>query len=140
MTEVPVTLNVGGKTFVTTEKTLEKSSVLHKLVSSKSRYYPIFIDRSPKAFTHVLDYLRDNNHKVPEEYRYELDYYKVEYTDDNIRITSCGCSTLAAFTNLCGECNKCDAHTTTCLFSGCANDLDCSGCGRCAQHCGCIYC
>ena len=36
---------------------------------------PIFIDRDPEAFKHVLNLLRDPRYDFPDQYQYELEYY-----------------------------------------------------------------
>lgn len=86
-----VQLNVGGKIFETTSETLElgNSSYFRNLLSNKYKNYfdkdkdkqieEIFIDRSPKNFERVLDYLRNPNTKVDIKYKSEFDYYLIKY-------------------------------------------------------------
>lgn len=110
-----ITFNVGGKVFVTTKSTIARSCFLSALVSGKyaeSMSTPGFIDRSPKGFVHILDFLRDVNYKVVERYQYELDYYGIDYKEENIYRV-----------NRCVDCNKCSEHDNRCV--------DCS---KCVKH------
>ena len=82
-----ISLNVGGTLFTTTLDTLNKSGYFSTMFSGawKERLNEtIFIDRSPKGFQHVLDFLRDPQYEVPARYKYELEFYKVNYEDNNI--------------------------------------------------------
>ena len=66
-----VKLNVGGTIFETTDQTLLINSEYFVALfnKDKSRYFDpndnqikeIFIDRSPKAFEHILEYWRNPN-------------------------------------------------------------------------------
>jgi hypothetical protein len=40
---------------------------------------PIFIDRDPENFRHILAVLRDPQHQVPNNLLYELDYFQMEW-------------------------------------------------------------
>ena len=76
-----ITLNVGGTRFVTTTSTLEKSSFFVSLLqrwsppSDSDSLNEIFVDRSPTAFGHILNLMRDIQHPFPEDYLYELGFY-----------------------------------------------------------------
>jgi hypothetical protein len=89
-----IKLNVGGTSYVTTVETLmsEEGTLLYALCTGESTVIPdkngeIFIDRSPKYFPLILDYLRTPNLEITfEEYTWsqvqeiekELDYYQVQ--------------------------------------------------------------
>jgi len=77
-----IKLNLGGTLFETTKTTLcfvPNSSLAVNIVGRNEKLIesgqPIFIDRDPKAFEHVLNLLRDTRYSFPDEYRYELEYY-----------------------------------------------------------------
>ncbi|KAG2389628.1 hypothetical protein C9374_014188 [Naegleria lovaniensis] len=95
-----VKLNVGGKLFQTTSKTLKKSEILYYLYRSANSQKKkensieavtdengvIFIDRDPKYFIHVLNYLRDGmlvgciedlSHGMIEHIIHEASYFKI---------------------------------------------------------------
>ena len=56
----PVTLNVGGETFVSYRHTLLESEFLGGLLSDEMEEATeeIFVDRDPKLFVHILSWLR----------------------------------------------------------------------------------
>jgi len=79
-----ITINVGGKLFTTTTETLFLSKYFKEISEDKIKCEKdgngyIFIDRSPKTFQHVLDFIRDDKYPFPDEYEYELDFYKIQY-------------------------------------------------------------
>jgi hypothetical protein len=54
-----IELVIGGKSFITLKSTLTKySSLLANLVTDGKHHGSIFLDRSPKYFNEILDYLR----------------------------------------------------------------------------------
>lgn len=161
-----VTLNVGGKIFITTKDTLNRSAYFAALLShkwSETCDKPIFIDRSPTGFKHVLDFLRDNQYRVPAKYEYELIYYQIEYKPENIQSNCTQCNACNRHKlDKCTQCNACNRHkldkctqcnacsdhqdmyeqttvitTSYCIISGCRNQIACCGCNRCSHHCGC---
>lgn len=90
-----VTLNVGGKPFITCKGTLMRfeNSYFYQLMNSDSiksesgGYY--FIDRDPTHFGIIMSYLRTGvipklklNHKQVEELRKEFDYYHLPLAED----------------------------------------------------------
>ncbi len=82
-----ITLNVGGQLFTTTIETLVSSSSyfsgLFKFNSSQEE--PLFIDRSPKAFAEILEYIRSpQTYHVPKKYENELIYYGIQYDKSNL--------------------------------------------------------
>lgn len=89
-----VTLDVGGRKFVTLASTLEESSFLRSMVSGRWDHDrqpdgSYFIDASPDLFEHVLEYLRrgcmplfwdqDKGHDLTlyKALRQEADYYDI---------------------------------------------------------------
>ena len=94
------TLNVGGTLFTTTLDTLNKSGYFSTMFNGawkEKLNETIFIDRSPKGFQHILDFLRDPQYVIPFRYKYELEFYQVNYKDDNIE-------------RKCSQCNRCYDH------------------------------
>jgi hypothetical protein len=80
-----ITLNVGGKLFCTKKETLLRSGYFRDLFElTELKEGPLFVDRSGKAFESVLEYLRDERRVVPLKYRYELDFYRIEYVSKGI--------------------------------------------------------
>jgi hypothetical protein len=80
-----IKLNVGGTHFETTKQTLNASEFFSTMLAATTlSNIPIFIDRDPDAFTHILRYLRNPKYKVPAIYTDELDYYLVSYKPRNL--------------------------------------------------------
>ena len=80
-----VILNVGGKLFETTSDTLIKSKYfVTRLNGDWNEKEIMFVDRNPNAFEDILNYMRDINHRVNRKYKYELDFYAITYTEDNL--------------------------------------------------------
>lgn len=72
-----IILDVDETLFKITQTTLELSYYFKMMLSDvyKERLdRPIFINRSPEGFRHILDFLRDNNYKIPSTYEYELNF------------------------------------------------------------------
>ncbi len=89
-----VTLNVGGKEFVTRRGTLEATDSFFSALMTHSEGPNVFIDRDPTHFRHVLNYLRGsttlpNDEAGLRELQAEADFYCLsalkEYTNDEIR-------------------------------------------------------
>ena len=81
-----ITLNVGGRLFITTTFTLtQEDSMLKAMISGKYKILKdkddnIFIDRDPDLFKQVLHYLRTDYYPTTEnrnEFKNELDYYSI---------------------------------------------------------------
>lgn len=80
-------LNVGGTIFETRRSTLVSGSQFFEaLLSDRWKGTacvtdePLFLDRDPVGFGHVLNYLRDANYPFPtSNYRHELDFYGVNH-------------------------------------------------------------
>lgn len=89
-----ITLNVGGKTFMTRKSIIEKSEFFRGMLEDISYKGEIFVDRSPLIFGHVLDCLRDKEYPYPSKYRSELDYFLIDlenvtlYDEDKTTITA----------------------------------------------------
>ena len=82
-----ITLQVGERTFETTESTLRKSNYFVTFLDRwelNSKKDKVFIDRNGEAFSHILNLLRDNNYHFPSEYLYELEFYQID-TPENIK-------------------------------------------------------
>ncbi len=82
-----ITLNVGGQLFTTTIDTLVLNSAyfsgLFKFNSSQEE--PLFIDRSPRAFAEILEYIRSpETYHVPKKYENELIFYGIPYDESNL--------------------------------------------------------
>lgn len=80
--EAPVTLNVGGKSFTTTRRTLMCIPYFSAL--SSGWQVPEFIDRSPEAFDAILNHARDSRYAIPTKYAPDASYfgYEVERFED----------------------------------------------------------
>ena len=76
-----IKLNVGGTLFEATRRTLAKASFFMGLfkTSTAGTSEPVFIDRSPHIFKHVLSYLRDSHYPYPDKYESELEYFGICY-------------------------------------------------------------
>lgn len=78
-----ITLDVGGTLFKTTSVTLSNSIYLTALIKDTKIMEPIFIDRCPVIFQHVLNYLRDPLYIYPSTHLSELGFYGVAYSKYN---------------------------------------------------------
>lgn len=86
MNNQEITLNVGGTIFVTNINTLTHRSEFFKIKFDRwDNDEKIFIDRSPKAFEHVLELLRDPNYFFPKKYKSELDYFLINYDEEKLK-------------------------------------------------------
>ena len=71
-------LDVGGKIFRTTKSTLftipyfQAMDRFNGIVGSKSE--PLFIDRDPKFFRHILNFARNPDYSLPEKCKSELGF------------------------------------------------------------------
>ena len=75
-----ITINVCGKIFETDLITITKSVLFKNVIDDTGiPDKPIFINRSPKLFEHVLAYIIDENYPFPMKYRSELDYFLIDY-------------------------------------------------------------
>lgn len=75
-------LNVGGKHFQTYQSTLTSGSEYFRAMLEgpwleNSAEKPVFIDRDPHHFEHILSYLRDPSYHLPPRLYYEADYYQI---------------------------------------------------------------
>jgi len=80
MSEI-IKLNVSGKKYQITLETFNKIPYLANGLDfcNDNISEPIFIQRSPLVFDHVLAYVIDDKHPFPIEYSYELDFYDIKY-------------------------------------------------------------
>jgi hypothetical protein len=75
-----ITLDVSGVAFRTKKSNLMRAGYFAGAFALCTEVeQPIFVDRSAKAFVHVLEYLRNERHIVPLKYRFELDFYDIKY-------------------------------------------------------------
>ena len=86
MSQQRIKSNVGGTIFETTSTTLSKSGFITTYLNNWNFIQQdiVFIDRDPTAFSHALAFMRDSNHRVPMEYKYELEYLAVDYLPENL--------------------------------------------------------
>ncbi|XP_032241329.1 BTB/POZ domain-containing protein KCTD15-like [Nematostella vectensis] len=84
-----VKLNIGGSEFVSTLQTLTRRQSWFSVTDAYKKspsgdYYTLFLDRDPKVFRHVLNFIRDERLSLPENFKeYELllreaTYYQIE--------------------------------------------------------------
>lgn len=76
-----IKLNVSGKKYQITLETLKNIPYVANGLDfcNDNISEPIFIQRSPLVFDHVLAYVIDKKHPFPIEYSYELDFYDIKY-------------------------------------------------------------
>jgi hypothetical protein len=72
-----ITLDVGGKLFkINKELLIAKSEYFDNFFKDNKTYEePLYIDRCPHIFKHILGYIRDTNYPFPEKYQSEYDYF-----------------------------------------------------------------
>jgi len=79
---------VRGVVFPVSVEIIKKSKYLSELITDKSKEYAkvnnFRIDRSPKLFEHVLNYLTDDNYPFKRKYKSELDFYQIEYDESKL--------------------------------------------------------
>ena len=80
-----VFLDVCGQKFKTYRSTLKKCPMLDGMF--KAGENTIFLDMNVINFSHVLEFLRFSEYKVPQSCRYILDVLLIPYTDRNIKYT-----------------------------------------------------
>lgn len=84
MTSNIITLDVGGTVFKTSKSTLMASGFFDAMLNgpwaeTSNEDDPIFIDRDPENFRHILAILRDPQHVIPHDITYELDYFQMDW-------------------------------------------------------------
>lgn len=78
-TSLIVTVDVGGTIFRASKEILCRSDFFRAIFKDcVIPDGPIFIDRSPHMFKHVLSLLRDSNYHYPKKYEKELKYYLID--------------------------------------------------------------
>lgn len=87
-----VTINVGGKIFKTKRSTLKQSPYFIGKMNKKN--VNIFVDRDPKLFRYILNYLRTNDLRQMRRYMLEmkdlaneLKFYGLELANHPVDIT-----------------------------------------------------
>ena len=85
MCDNTIKLNVGGTPFETSRDKLMKCPLFAGMLSDiQYTGEPIFIDRSPHIFKHILAYLRDPSYPYPIRYVNELKYFLIDASNLNI--------------------------------------------------------
>jgi hypothetical protein len=83
LTEIQVV--IGHKIFYTTKDTLKKSTYFMGILEFDPTIKSItVVDRSPKLFSKVLEFMRNNNYPYPSVLYQELDFYGVAYDKDSL--------------------------------------------------------
>ena len=81
----PITVIVEEKSFSTNKNSLLSSGFFRGMMEVEPDTTSLPVpNRSKKTFKHVLCYLIDNKYPFPKKYRYELDFYDVEYDEKNL--------------------------------------------------------
>jgi hypothetical protein len=114
-----VILNVQGRMFETDYDTLIKIPYFKNMFETCGPpTETIFVNRSSRTFEHVLAVVTDNNYPFPGKYKFELDFYGIDYSnlelyfrpqlDSCIHPTCCnGVVTGSNFCNLHKYCYNC---------------------------------
>lgn len=79
-----IRINVGGKIFETLESTVNQVPYFNTLLNSQF-FKPeeeIFIDRDPKAFREILNYLRGISTYISKKHWRDLEYFGIEIEDE----------------------------------------------------------
>lgn len=86
-----IKINVSGRMFETEIKIISRSELFQNIINDVGiPTEPIFINRSPKLFEHVLALLIDPTYPYPIKYINELKYYLIDYDSNKIKINVCG--------------------------------------------------
>jgi hypothetical protein len=71
-----IKVNIGGTIFETLKETLGKIPYFHGILSKKWKVYEVpFIDRDPRLFREILNFLRDPSYDISENARHEATHY-----------------------------------------------------------------
>jgi hypothetical protein len=77
-----IILNVQGKIFETSYNTIIKIPYFKDMFEACGPpTEPIFVNRSSIIFGHVLGLVTDNKYPFPGKYKFELDFYGINYDD-----------------------------------------------------------
>lgn len=86
-------LDIGGTVFKTTRSNLRKIPYFRERLEdldangdhrTGSKAYPLFIDRDPEHFKHVINYVRDRYYTIPEESLHEFKFFGFHIDDGKI--------------------------------------------------------
>ena len=79
-----VTLSLRGTLYKTYLETLKGSEILSARLSDRwgGKEEVIFLDRSPRIFQHVLSYLRNSQYPFPKEFRFELEFFCIDFVEE----------------------------------------------------------
>lgn len=78
-----IKINVGGQSFETLTTTIEALPYFKsRLNFENNKEKVLFVDRDPKAFRKILDYLRDPQVPPPKKYWRDLEYYGIEIIEE----------------------------------------------------------
>lgn len=77
-------IKVGGVDFHSTKSTLLKSKFFQKLFLKDEGQTLFLVDRSPRAFKHILDHLRDFSYKIPDKWNKEAQFYEIQYPKPSV--------------------------------------------------------
>jgi hypothetical protein len=88
----------------------------------------IFVDRPSHIFKHVLSFATDPLYPYPEKYKFELDFYRIEYSNLNLYNNE---KTISV--ELCEIKKKIENLFVQCKQSGC-NELIFSTKSYCEEH------
>ena len=78
----PITVIIGNKSFITTKNSLLSSGYFRTMMEIEPESTSFIVnDRSKKVFKHILSYLQDRQYPFPRKYKYELDFYDIDYNE-----------------------------------------------------------
>ena len=105
-----VTVTIGNKSFITTKNSLLSSGLFRSMmeIEPDSTNF-IMNDRSKKVFKHILSYLQDKQYPFPRKYKYELDFYDIDYDEKNLY--NCHEMTITKLNDICNNQMKLLAET-----------------------------
>jgi hypothetical protein len=82
-----ITLDLCGRIFKISPTTVKKIPYINNMIEAcgdDNNNLPIFIERPPHIFDHVIAFVIDPFYPYPKEYAYELDFYDIEYDKNNL--------------------------------------------------------
>jgi hypothetical protein len=84
--DITIKINVEGQIFQTRKETLLKIPYFENLFQDAAPKTEdiIFIDRSARGFSHILQWARNPEYKIPSKYKLELDFFLIEYQPSNL--------------------------------------------------------
>ena len=130
-----ITLDVQGQIFKTKYENILKIPYFKNMFETCGQpSETIFVDRPPHIFKHVLSLMVDDFYPYPEKYKFELDFYGIEYGE--LKFYGNDTKIILKAIN--------DASYIKCSYNNCTRPVmsyeNCNKMKYCKQHCNPSVC